>query len=60
MKKKEKEEKEKGESDLYNAHFCWSLYINVTFHDPLRGKLAAGEKYKIWGKNKKGETILLF
>ena len=49
MKKKEKGERKRGRLIFllkYMAHFCCSLYINVTFHDPLRGKLAAGEKYK--------------
>ena len=48
MKNKEKEEKEKGESDflLIYGTLLLILYINVTFHDPLWGKLAAGEKYK--------------
>ena len=48
MKNKEKEEKEKGESDflLIYGTLLLILYINVTFHDPLRGKLAAGEKCK--------------
>ena len=44
--KRGKEIKEKGQSDFFinMAHFCWLLYIYVTFHDPLRGKMAAGEK----------------
>ena len=33
-------------------------YIKVTFHDPLRGKLAAGEgKTGCWGKNIKTENL---
>ena len=39
---KEKEEKEKGERDFFVNIMHTS--VDVTFHDPLKGKLAAGEK----------------
>ena len=55
MKKKEKgERKEKKRKrgrviffvNIWHTSVDNCTYINVTFHDPLRGKLAAGEKYK--------------
>ena len=48
---------------IYGILLLIIVYINVTFHDPLRGILAAGEKYKNWGfgeKIRRGKTILLF
>ena len=44
---KEKEEKERGESDFFVIiwyTFVDNYILRVTFHDPLRGKMAAGEK----------------
>ena len=51
MKKKKKrkrkeKKKENGESDFINIWHTFVDNTNVTFHDPLRAKMAAGEKYK--------------
>ena len=45
---KKKEEKDKGESDFFFVNI-WHTFVDnciltLTFHDPFRGKKAAGEK----------------
>ena len=46
-KGKRKRRKGKGESDFLLIYgTLLFIIVNMTFHDPLRGKLAAGKKYK--------------
>ena len=61
-KGKRKKKKRKRGSDFF-VNIWHTLVDNITFHGPLRRKMAAGEKYKNFGfgeKIRRGKTVFHF